>query len=113
MKKHIVFIILFLLSNSLHAAEYWRTGKVSRVLSTTGIHGGCMVLLDTQSARFGCPKHWVSLDCSGEKLPKEDAERNYATALIASSLQSNISILVSTEKTASNYCIAKRVMINN
>lgn len=67
-----------------------------------------MVLINV-SVQNGCPGRWVSLDCKGTYIASETGERNYATALMAASLEKRVSLTIDNEKLHDNYCVATRV----
>ena len=93
------------------------TGKVVRTLSGPG-YGGCMISV-TGGAPAPCPTNgWVSLDCEGAYSNKSVGERSYASAVVATSMDKQVSIEVDTDKrhtpnagasVTSGYCVAQRL----
>lgn len=108
-----MFISIFLLISTApaKAVDFWVAGaKIKRTLTRdVGTHGGCMILL-TKSIGNGCPNNgWVSLDCKGEYFPESVGSRNYATAIVAASMNKTVSVLVNNNKKHSGYCVAERL----
>lgn len=108
--KYLTMIFLLLLSAYASAAEFKQTGKITRILSHDTKYNGCMIHLDRKMGN-GCPNNgWVSLDCNAQFLSASTGERNYATALLAASLDKQISVYVDTTKrVTNNYCVATRI----
>ena len=104
-----VFICVGLLAAvQAEAAEFWRTGNITRVL-TDRFYGGCMINLSV-FIENGCPiAGWVSLDCEDKYSPPGTGNRMYAMALTAFSLNKRVSVLVNNTEKHNGYCVARRV----
>lgn len=111
-KKNIALSALLLggIINIAQAEVFWATGTIKRTLSEGPNFGGCMIALST-TIGHACNGSWVSLDCNGGY--SNSGERHYATALMAFSLQKNVSVEVDNEKVYNGYCVAKRIDVLN
>jgi len=105
LKKQIASGIL-LAGLSMGSQAGWVTGTIERTLSEGVNYGGCMILLSTAIGQ-GCPSAWVSLDCQGGYTGV--GERNYSTALMAFSLNKQVSVNVDPTKKYNTYCVATRL----
>jgi len=95
-----------LLGLSMSSQADWVTGTIERTLSEGVNYGGCMILLSTAIGQ-GCPSSWASLDCQGGYTGT--GERNYSTALMAFSLNKQVSVFIDPSKKYNTYCVATRL----
>lgn len=121
-----ILLLAFNASSAL-AADFWVTGKITRIFSSTSEHfGGCMIKMDveinptdgTVEPTPACIGNWVGFGCEDATISKDVSSRNYATALLASSLGKNVSILVDNSKMFASptrsplsFCMATRIDI--
>ncbi|MGR9115748.1 MAG: hypothetical protein ACU85E_08275 [Gammaproteobacteria bacterium] len=104
-------LLLLGLSITAQAGQFWVTGNVLRTLSDGFNYGGCMIYLSTP-INNGCPASgWVSLDCNGGY--NRAGERNYASALMAFSLNKTVSVLVDNTQKYNGYCVVRRMDVIN
>ena len=111
--KQLTIAVLLLagLSATAQAEQFWVTGNVVRTLSDGVNFGGCMIYLST-AVNNGCPANgWVSLDCNGGY--NRAGERNYASALMAFSLNKPVTVLVDNSVKYNGYCIVRRLDVLN
>ncbi|EIJ34226.1 hypothetical protein Thini_1632 [Thiothrix nivea DSM 5205] len=68
-----------------------------------------MALLDV-SIGNSCPNSgWVSLDCKAVKTPAGDGNRHFASALLAASLNKQVTVYINNANKIDNYCVADRI----
>ena len=103
--KHIAAGVL-LASVSMTAQSASIAGTITRTLSDGQNYGGCMIQLSKEIGS-GCSANWVSLDCKGGY--SSAGERNYASALMAFSLNKSVSVYFDPTKTYNTYCVVTRV----
>jgi len=104
-------IVMLGLTQTASAGEFFRAGKITRVITASNNFGNCMVLLDS-SISNGCPSSgWVSLDCKGVYFPTVIGKRKYAAALTAFTLKSKVLLKVDNTKKHDGYCVASRIDI--
>ena len=94
--------------SSALAGGFWTTGKVTRTL-TDQYYGGCMIALDVPINNGWPNSGWVSLDCQGKYMSKENAERAYGTAVSAIAMNKKVSVYVHNHQKHNNFCVARRV----
>lgn len=97
--------ILVIATSQANASTIGYTGNIIRTLSDSSNFGGCMILLNT----LPCGG-WVSLDCKASVTPAGDGNRNFANALLAASLNKQVTVYVDTDKKVdTHYCVATRI----
>lgn len=101
-------VALLAFPTSSMAAEFWKSGKVNRILIDGSSYGKCMMQLSV-SLGNSCPSTWVSLDCEGKYLEKGDGDRFLNIATIAQAMDQTVSIKVDNTKTHSGYCVIRRI----
>jgi len=100
--------IVVMATSQANAATFTQTGKITRILSDSSNFGGCMVLLNVAFTN-GCPNSgWVSLDCKAVTTPAGDGNRHFASALLAASLNKQVSIVIDNTKKVNTYCVGTR-----
>lgn len=110
-KQMTLTALLLGVSMTAQASQFWVTGTITRTLSDGMNYGGCMILLST-AVNNGCPANgYVSLDCNGGF--HRAGERNYASALMAFSLNKTVSVLVENTQKYNGYCVASRIDVIN
>ena len=108
----ILGVSLLALSSSAWAAVFPRTGTITKTLTETTYYGGCMVQLSV-SVGNGCPANgWVSLDCDAELTDPGQGQRAYASALVAFTLDKNVTLYIDNKKKNDGYCVARRLDIS-
>lgn len=100
--------LLILTTFSVKADTFWRTGSVVRTLLDVN-HGGCMVYINTLIGNDCTNTGWVSLDCDGTYLSKDQASRSYASAVVAGSTGKNITVEIDNSLKHGAFCVAKRL----
>lgn len=99
--------LVFCLTSTASATNFWKTGKITRILTDSEAFGGCMVHI-TDNIGNGCPNNgWVSLDCTNTFYT--DSNKKLAIALTAYSLDKKVSVFIDNTKKHSGYCLARRV----
>ena len=109
----LVLSVFFLtLSSSAWSATFWKTGKIVRTLTEATYYGGCMIQLSANVGN-GCPANgWVSLDCDAKFTDPGQGQRAYASALVAFTLDKNVSIIIDNTKKNDDYCVVRRLDIS-
>lgn len=100
-------LLLALLSTNANAASFWKTGTITRTLSDH-YYGGCMIYLSV-AIENGCPSKWVSLDCDDKYF--KGGDRKFASALLAKTTKSTVSVYIDNTKKHNSYCVARRIDI--
>jgi len=106
--KYILAILLITLSPVALSQEFYKEGKITKVMADDGLHGACMVQIDT-SIGNNCHGAWVSLDCSGIYSSPETGKRKLAIALTGFSAKANAKIKIDNEKIIGSFCVATRI----
>lgn len=112
MKKKImsslVVVTLLAIPTLSMAGQFWKSGKVTRILADSSSYGKCMMQLSVALGN-NCPSTWVSLDCEGKYLDKGDGDRFLNMAYIAQTMDKTVSVKIDNAKKHSGYCVAARV----
>jgi hypothetical protein len=108
-----IIATLLLPAMSANATDFWRVGKVTRILTDSATYNGCMLWLD-QNIANGCPNNgWVSLDCAGNFSAAGVGKTMYATAMLGMSLNKKVYIKIDNTKKVNGYCTAKQIHLRN
>jgi hypothetical protein len=105
-----LLVALAVVPTMLMASTFWKSGKVTRILTDNGYYGKCMIRLSF-SAVNGCRGNWVSLDCEGKYLDKGDGDRMLNIALVAQNMNKKVSVKIDSSKKFAGYCVATRIDI--
>ena len=109
----IISIVVFLTASSFVSAQtFFKTGKITRIITQDNKTGGCMIKLSNNIGN-GCPANgFVSLDCNGDiSADASKGKRAYATALLAYSMGKKVSVRVDNQKVLNSFCVADRLDI--
>lgn len=90
------------------AAEFWKSGKINRILVDSSAYGKCMIQLSVTLGN-SCNSNWVSLDCEGTYLDNGDGDRFLNTAYIAQTMDKTVSVKIDNSKKHSGYCVVSRI----
>jgi len=101
-------VALLVLPTSSMAEQFWKSGKVNRILIDGSSYGKCMMQL-TVALGNNCPGTWVSLDCEGKYLEKGDGDRFLNIATIAQTMDKTVSIKFDNAKKHGGFCVATRL----
>lgn len=101
-------VALLALPTSSMAAEFWKSGKVNRILVDSGTYGKCMMQLSVNLGN-SCSSSWVSLDCAGKYLDKGDGDRFLNIVSIAQTMDKRVSIKIDNAKKYGGFCVATRI----
>jgi len=104
----LTLVALLALPTSSMAAEFWKSGKVNRILVDSGTYGKCMIQLSVALGN-SCPSTWVSLDCAGKYLDKGDGDRFLNIATIAQTMDKKLALRIENTQKHGAYCVATRV----
>ncbi len=64
-----------------------------------------------QSIGNGCKNNYVSLDCHASMTETGRGKNNFASALLAASLNKQVTVFVDNNKKLNGYCLATRIDI--
>ncbi|QQZ29913.1 hypothetical protein HMY34_14730 [Thiothrix subterranea] len=101
--------IVVMATSQANALTFQKTGKITRILSDSSKFGGCMVQLDVSIGNTCPTTPWVSLDCKAVTTPAGDGNRHYASALLAASLNKQVTIYIDNTKKINAYCVGTRI----
>lgn len=104
----ITLVALLALPSLSIGAEFWKSGKVNRILIDSTSYGKCMIQLSVALGN-NCTSNWVSLDCEGRYLDKGDGDRFLDIAYIAQTMDKKVSVKIDNAKKHNGYCVATRL----
>ena len=105
----IALLALSVISPHLTAAPEWVSGTVERLLLHNELYGKCMILVRSSLPSNGCPGVWISLDCEGNHLSKQDAGRMWDSVQLAYALDKTLDIYLDDSRKNNGYCVASRL----
>lgn len=110
MKRSLLGAVL-LVGSIANAENVIMTGAVTQLLLDAENYGGCMAALNplpsTQDAR--CGGRWVVFSCDGTYNSKSAGRSSYDSAVAASVLDADITVVVDTDRKHNGYCFARQV----
>ena len=104
-------ILVFFVSPSYGARATIENATVVTIMTDSILFGGCMAKLSPSPHQTlpDCKPDWVALDCSGEFMAKDAANRGYSAAQLALVTEKPVSVRINDLKMHSGYCLAERI----
>ena len=112
MKKNVIkgltLAALVVMPTMSMAETFWKTGKITRILTDSTRFGQCMIQIPSL-IEHGCSSNWISLDCEGRFSDKGTGDRFLNIALIAQTMEKSASIQIDSTNKYGGFCIARRI----
>ena len=105
----LLLVLLTLVPNITFAAIDVQEGKVEKLLTDQASFGKCMINSPGFSPSNNCRAGWVSLDCDGVFMAKEDSRRMWESAQMAFALGETVKVWINDAKKINGWCLIDRI----